>query len=681
MPNNPNPMMGQNQPTTGVPSNLSPAVISDLQQNMMAMPLDQLQQYAQQHMNDPIYGSTIVSMASYVANMKKAAQTPQATPNQPTVAQQAVQGIAPQPMMPQAPMRAPMQAPMLPENQGIGQLPAGNLENMAKGGIAAYAEGGEAEDDEEQDDDDMDLISQFMPRQEAHMQQGNDMASLPASVSYQATPNSETANITREEPGKYMSVTEHRAVARGTEDVKNLLKEAAEKTGAPEKLLHHIAQKETGGLKDRANAVSPAGAQGLMQLMPRTAKELGVTDPFDSQQSALGAGRYVNQLLTKYNGDEKLAAMAYNWGPGNVDKWLRSGADPSRIPGETRQYVAGLAQGGEVKRFDKGDLVYADPESTGLASLLDMNAPTLEQQRAQAMKEVNAGTTMAPTGAGAGRGMQGVQPQQAAPTAQPSAVPRTTSDYDLGIQVQNPYGPTAVADQQAAPAPAAPSSLDDMRAYIKQHMEDLKTEKQKNDAWRLINIGAAIASGTSPHALENIGKGILAGSSMSAESDKSLAAQQAALFGHQIQLENAVANQDINKAKMAMYGAVKTAAESGKEEARKGSLDLKQQQLEAAKNKTESDWMSKTEQNAINAHMAMLKGNQLFMMQNSANPDAIATQARLNAIKDLARNPRYVEAYKKFNGGASPLDGLPEVGFTGATTPASGWGQAKIAGS
>jgi len=135
----PNAMMGQVAP--GAPSNLSPSVIAQLQQDMMGMPLDQLQQYAQQHMDDPVYGPTVVSMATYVANMKKSAQVPQVNATQPTVAQQAVQGIAPaQQAAPPMPQGAP--AANLPENQGIGQLPARNIESMAGGGIVGYAGGG-----------------------------------------------------------------------------------------------------------------------------------------------------------------------------------------------------------------------------------------------------------------------------------------------------------------------------------------------------------------------------------------------------------------------------------------------------------------------------------------------------------------------------------------------------------
>ena len=98
--------------------------IARLRAMMMAMPLDQLQAYAAQHMNNP-NGGIIVGIASQVANAKKGA-TPQTPPN--SVAQQAVQSIA-------------------PESQGIGQLPARNLEGMADGGIAGYAGGGDTDKD------------------------------------------------------------------------------------------------------------------------------------------------------------------------------------------------------------------------------------------------------------------------------------------------------------------------------------------------------------------------------------------------------------------------------------------------------------------------------------------------------------------------------------------------------
>lgn len=84
-------------------------------------------------------------------------------------------------------------------------------------------------------------------------------------------------------------------------------------------------------------AVSPRGATGIMQLMPDTAKELGV-DPTDYKQNIHGGARYIQQQIDKYK-DRDVALMAYNWGPGNVDKWIEGGKNPSKVPAETQDYV------------------------------------------------------------------------------------------------------------------------------------------------------------------------------------------------------------------------------------------------------------------------------------------------------------------------------------------------------
>jgi soluble lytic murein transglycosylase-like protein len=87
------------------------------------------------------------------------------------------------------------------------------------------------------------------------------------------------------------------------------------------------------------NAVSLKGAQGLMQLMPGTASDLSVNNPFDATQNIRGGTQYLAMLLKQFNGDEKLAAAAYNAGAQNVQKY--KGVPPFD---ETQVYVQRVAQ-------------------------------------------------------------------------------------------------------------------------------------------------------------------------------------------------------------------------------------------------------------------------------------------------------------------------------------------------
>jgi len=107
--------------------------------------------------------------------------------------------------------------------------------------------------------------------------------------------------------------------------------EAADTYGVPIALIKAVAKAES---NFNANAVSSAGAQGVMQLMPATAKGLGVEDSFDARQNIMGGTKLLAQNLTKYNGSVKLALAAYNAGAGNVAKY--DGVPPFT---ETQNYI------------------------------------------------------------------------------------------------------------------------------------------------------------------------------------------------------------------------------------------------------------------------------------------------------------------------------------------------------
>lgn len=114
-------------------------------------------------------------------------------------------------------------------------------------------------------------------------------------------------------------------------DLNEIFEEAASTFGVSVNLLKSIARAES---NFNPNAVSSAGAVGIMQLMPATAASLGVSNSYDPRENIMGGAKLISQLLSKYSGNTSLALAAYNAGSGNVDKY--GGIPPFT---ETQNYV------------------------------------------------------------------------------------------------------------------------------------------------------------------------------------------------------------------------------------------------------------------------------------------------------------------------------------------------------
>lgn len=174
--------------------------------------------------------------------------------------------------------------------------------------------------------------------------------------------NSNVSNVSNDDASSFSNVlaTEEAALnsannvthPAGTVTYADLFNEAATTYGVDVNLLTAIAKQES---NFKADAVSSAGAIGIMQLMPATAESLGVSDPYDARENIMGGAKYIRQMLDRYDGDVTLALAAYNAGSGNVAKY--GGVPPFT---ETQNYVAKVTANYENK-VEVPDIVYSSP--------------------------------------------------------------------------------------------------------------------------------------------------------------------------------------------------------------------------------------------------------------------------------------------------------------------------------
>ena len=133
-----------------------------------------------------------------------------------------------------------------------------------------------------------------------------------------------------------IEVTVEYAAVPASEAYDEIIAEAARLYDMDANLIHAVMQAESAF---HPYAVSRAGAEGLMQLMPELSDEIGVSDAFDPRENIMGGVRYLKRLLDYHDGNLDLALASYNAGPGNVERY--GGVPPFR---ETRSYVKTIKQ-------------------------------------------------------------------------------------------------------------------------------------------------------------------------------------------------------------------------------------------------------------------------------------------------------------------------------------------------
>ena len=453
------------------------------------------------------------------------------------------------------------QAQMATGLQGLpSNLPA---QAYAPGGIIAFADGGYADEEDEEDETfgmgkDEEQLLNMLRRRLASNSEYEEMAglgALPVDVSKIMSAKREISSKVGSQPKQTQS-----------EGITQLTKE-----GTPQgDLINKIMMKESGGRRFDKNGNLLEGpqtkygtAKGEMQVMDATARDPGygirparAGDPDDLAR----VGReYFEKMLNKY-GDIKLAAIAYNWGPGNTDKWLMAGADPAKLPRETQKYSADMASGGEV-HFQSGGI--SDIFNMSKEEVADFMRRKLRMEQArdafskvppaapaavaEAAKPLSfmeylkqGASKIRPGIGGLGVGLPallrsgdlnegeeaelerrrkmpmtlGTAPQGGKPVT-PAMSPADVQQEIQRLKNRPPMEmpPEEVVEEKPV-VPEAPAAVDPMgnfigeyAAYLRDQKEAIARDKEQNKYLAILQAGLGMMGGTSPYASANIGQG------------------------------------------------------------------------------------------------------------------------------------------------------------------------------
>ena len=459
-------------------------------------------------------------------------------------------------------------------------------EGYAGGGIIAFAEGGVSLPDEDEDEE-KNLMSRLMAGITSLKQGVSDRIpsseAIKQSIVNKMPSGMRNAIYDGPKVGDYVAPPTERRT-RGGHKYENMVAAEAERIGLDPNIAIHALYKETGNLKNPESARSRAGAIGVMQLMPRTAKELGV-DPLIPEENIRGGVMYLKKMYDKYQ-DPTLALAAYNAGPGRVDRALKSGQGIASLPRETQNYVIArnMAEGGIVA-FQNTGLVSGEFGGEGAGESF-----ATKEYDPYFVKDPMTGEVI-PSGYRRGVPETGL-PKGVDPEAiiRKESAPSAEKKPQFNFPPQGGIGPTDAELGRNAPADAAPEaykeppadqSLSDIRSLLKQRMEESGKQRRVDAYMSLLQAGLGMMGGTSPFAAANIGQGAATG----------IAAQMAARRS-QVADENAILTGQLGLSRAELYDKMRRDALRQKaEEAtalgkyREGTLDVNRQRTRAQENK------------------------------------------------------------------------------------------------
>ena len=484
-------------------------------------------------------------------------------------------------------------------------------EGYAGGGIVAFADGGVSTPDEDENEE-KNLMSRLMAGITSLKQGVSDRIpssdDIKRSIVNKMPSGMRNAIYDGPQVGDYVSPpTERRA--RGGHKYEGMVAAEAERIGLDPNIAVHALYKETGNLKNPESARSRAGALGVMQLMPKTAKELGV-DPLNPEENIRGGVMYLKKMYDKYQ-DPTLALAAYNAGPGRVDKALKSGQGIAALPRETQNYVVASNRmaGGGIVAFTNGGVSGEFGGDSGIEpTVYDpyfVIDPMTGEKSYSGYREKVRGELPSTAPKGSIISSAANLPAEKKPEFKNAPVPMTgPTDQELGRTP--PKDETA---PEAYKEPPADRGISDIKNLLKQRMEESGKQKRIDAYMSLLQAGLGMMGGSSPFAAVNIGQGASTGVAAQMAARKSQVADENAILTGQLGLSRAELYEKMRRDALRQQ-AEKTAADRGLAQQR---INVTQQaqniRLGDLRRKASEDWDNSPRKAQLEADLAKQKKN------------------------------------------------------------------------